>query len=87
MISNSYDLVLGLYIAIVLFFAGYIFLGDTRDYYMKNNALNWILITFFIIMFFLFGYLFQNVFMTIIDTRNKNGALQGIDVPKVINDQ
>lgn len=71
MIDNVYELILGIYLAIIIFFLGYYGIGESRDSFMKNTSLNWIFITFFIIMFFLFGYLFQNLLLSFKDVKKR----------------
>lgn len=71
MINNNNDLVFGLYLAIIIFFAGYWFMGNDREKFMKNTTLNWIFIAFFIVIFFLIGYLFKNLLLSFVDFRNK----------------
>jgi len=78
MIENNYDVVIGLYLGIILFFFGYWALGGNRESYMKANSLNYIFITFFIVLFFLFGYLFKNMFITMTDMKKNS-----IDVPSI----
>ena len=63
MINNSYDLVLGIYLAVVAFFAGYTLMGDKKEQILKSSTLNIIIMAFFIIIFFLIGYLFRNMML------------------------
>jgi len=59
-------------LGIVLFFIAYFSLGSNKESYMPNNSLNWIFMTFFIIMFFLMGYLLQNVFLSFKEVKKPN---------------
>lgn len=72
MINNVYELVLGVYLAIVLFFLGYMSLGSQKETFMKNYSLNWIFMVFFIVFFFLLGYLFQNVILSFKEVKVEN---------------
>ncbi len=71
MINNVYELILGMYIAIILFFMGYYALGDYKEQIMENKALNWVFMGFFIILFFLLGYLVQNIILSFQDVKRK----------------
>lgn len=71
MINNVYELILGMYIAIILFFMGYYALGDYKEQIMENKALNWVFMGFFIILFFLLGYLVQNIILSFQDVKKK----------------
>ena len=72
MIDNNYDLLIGLYLGIIFFFAGYYFIGTDRQSYMPGSSLNYIFITFFIVLFFLFGYLFKNIIIGVFENRMRN---------------
>jgi len=63
MIDNSNELVFGLFFGIIMFFIGYKLL-DNGEIYLKYTTLNIILIAFFIILFFIFGHLLNNIFQT-----------------------
>ena len=69
MIDNNYELILGIYLAILLFFFGYYAMGEKKLELMNNTSLNYIFIVFFLIMFFLLGYLFQNIIISLRETR------------------
>jgi hypothetical protein len=71
MIKDSYDLVIGIYLAVIAFFAGYMLLGNDKIMIMRSTSLNWIFMAFFIMIFFLFGYLFKNLLMQFKDVRKK----------------
>lgn len=62
MIDDSYDLVIGIYLAIILYILGYKLLPNSEKI-MEDNILNLIFISFFITIFFLFGFLFKNIFL------------------------
>ncbi len=62
MIDDSYDLVIGIYLGIIFFILAYKFLPNS-EFYMEDNILNLIFISFFITIFFLFGFLFKNIFL------------------------
>jgi hypothetical protein len=61
MINDSYDLVIGIYLGIILFILAYKFLPN-NERFMEDNILNLIFLSFFITIFFLFGFLFKNIF-------------------------
>jgi len=71
MINNSYDLVWGIYIGIIAFVAGYLLLGDKKSLIIKSSTLNIIFMVFFIIIFFLVGYLFKNLMLVFKDVPKK----------------
>jgi len=71
MINNIFELILGIYMAIMFFFLAWFSLGDYANYFMDNNVLNKIFITFFIIIFFLLGYLFQNIFISFKESKKR----------------
>jgi len=71
MIDNSNELVFGLLFGIIMFFIGYKFL-DNGEIYLKYTTLNIILIAFFIILFFIFGHLLNNIFQTFRTTKKKD---------------
>jgi len=62
MINDSYDLVIGIYLAIIFYIVGYKLLPNS-EMIMEDNILNLIFISFFITIFFLFGFLFKNIFL------------------------
>ena len=62
MIDDSYDLVIGIYLGIIFFILAYKFLPNS-EMFMEDNILNLIFISFFITIFFLFGFLFKNIFL------------------------
>lgn len=62
MINDSYDLVIGIYLAIIFYIIGYKLLPNS-EMIMEDNILNLIFISFFITIFFLFGFLFKNIFL------------------------
>ena len=62
MINDSYDLVIGIYLGIIFFILAYKFLPNYETI-MEDNILNIIFISFFITIFFLFGFLFKNIFL------------------------
>ncbi len=62
MINDSYDLVIGIYLAIIFYILGYKLLPNS-EMIMEDNILNLIFISFFITIFFLFGFLFKNIFL------------------------
>jgi len=70
MINDSYDLVIGIYLAIIFFIVAYKFLPNS-DMFMKDNILNLIFMSFFITIFFLFGFLFKNIFLQFKDVKSK----------------
>jgi len=82
MIDNTYELILGTYLGIIFFFAGYFALGDYKQNIMQNNSLNWIFIAFFIILFFLLGYLFQNILLSFKDVSKRDSNNFIISTPK-----
>ena len=62
MINDSYDLVIGIYLGIIFYILGYKLLPNS-EIIMEDNILNLIFISFFITIFFLFGFLFKNIFL------------------------
>ncbi len=62
MINDSYDLVIGIYLGIIFFILAYKLLPN-YEMIMEDNILNLIFISFFITIFFLFGFLFKNIFL------------------------
>ena len=62
MIDDSYDLVIGIYLGIIFFILAYKLLPNS-EIFMEDNILNLIFISFFITIFFLFGFLFKNIFL------------------------
>lgn len=72
MITDSYDLAIGIYIAVILFFLAYWLLGSKGNNIMKNTSLNWIFMAFFIIIFFLLGYLFSNLLVQFREVRSRS---------------
>jgi len=62
MIEDSYDLVIGIYLGIIFYILGYKLLPNS-EIIMEDNILNLIFISFFITIFFLFGFLFKNIFL------------------------
>ena len=62
MINDSYDLVIGIYLGIIFYILGYKLLPNSQII-MEDNILNLIFISFFITIFFLFGFLFKNIFL------------------------
>ena len=62
MINDSYDLVIGIYLGIIFYIIGYKLLPNS-EMIMEDNILNLIFISFFITIFFLFGFLFKNIFL------------------------
>ncbi len=75
MINNNYELVLGLYLGLIAFFLGYFSLGDYKENIMKNIPLNLIFITFFIVLFFLLGYIFQNILLSFTDIKKVDNKM------------
>jgi Kef-type K+ transport system membrane component KefB len=71
MISDIYELILAIYMAIMFFFLGWYSMGDYFSVFMEDTVLNKIFITFFIIVFFLLGYLFQNIFISFKETKKR----------------
>ena len=74
MINDSYDLVIGIYLAIIFYIVGYKLLPNS-EMIMEDNILNLIFISFFITIFFLFGFLFKNIFLqfkTVTPNEKKN---------------
>ncbi len=74
MINDSYDLVIGIYLAIIFYILGYKLLPNS-EMIMEDNILNLIFISFFITIFFLFGFLFKNIFLqfkTVTPNEKKN---------------
>lgn len=71
MINDSYDLVIGIYLAIIFFIVAYKFLPN-NEVFMKDNMLNLIFMSFFITIFFLFGFLFKNIFIQFKDIKGKS---------------
>lgn len=71
MIDNSNELVFGLFFGIVMFFIGYKLLNN-GEIYLKYTTLNIILIAFFIILFFIFGHLLNNIFQTFRTIKKKD---------------
>ena len=71
MIDNSNELVFGLFFGIIMFFIGYKLL-DNGETYLKYTTLNIILIAFFIILFFIFGHLLNNIFQTFRTAKKKD---------------
>jgi len=84
MIDNNYELILGIYLAILLFFFGYYAMDEKRVEMMNNTSLNYIFIVFFLIMFFLLGYLFQNIIISLRETRVRqtNNIITPVDIKK-----
>jgi len=72
MIDNVYELIMGIYLGIIVFFVGYYGMGDMKNLIMEGNTLNLVFMTFFIIMFFMFGYLFQNLLLSFKDVEKRN---------------
>ncbi len=70
MINDSYDLVIGIYLAIIFFIIGYKILPNSLMI-MEDNILNLIFISFFITIFFLFGFLFKNIFLQFKSVQSK----------------
>ena len=62
MINDSYDLVIGIYLGIIFYIVAYKLLPNSQMF-MEDNILNLIFISFFITIFFLFGFLFKNIFL------------------------
>jgi hypothetical protein len=62
MINDSYDLVIGIYLGVIFYILAYKLLPN-YEMIMEDNILNLIFISFFITIFFLFGFLFKNVFL------------------------
>ena len=62
MINDSYDLVIGIYLGIIFYILAYKLLPNSQMF-MEDNILNLIFISFFITIFFLFGFLFKNIFL------------------------
>jgi hypothetical protein len=83
--NNSYELVFGIYLAVASFFIAYAMIGSDKEIFMRNTSLNWILITFFIVIFFLFGYLFKNLILSFRDPkkRTENQYISTKEVPTV----
>ena len=71
MIDNNNELVFGLFFGVIMFFIGYKLL-DNSDTYLKYSTLNIILIAFFIILFFIFGHLLNNIFQTFRTAKKKD---------------
>ena len=74
MINDSYDLVICIYLAIIFYILGYKLLPNS-EMIMEDNILNLIFISFFITIFFLFGFLFKNIFLqfkTVTPNEKKN---------------
>ena len=71
MIDNGNELVFGLFFGIIMFFIGYKLL-DNGETYLKYTTLNIILISFFIILFFIFGHLLNNIFRTFRTSKKKD---------------
>ena len=70
MIDDSYDLVIGIYLGIIFFILAYKFLPNS-EMFMEDNILNLIFISFFITIFFLFGFLFKNIFLQFNSVQSK----------------
>lgn len=70
MINDSYDLVIGIYLAIIFYILGYKLLPNS-EMIMEDNILNLIFISFFITIFFLFGFLFKNIFLQFKSVQSK----------------
>ncbi len=79
MIDNIYELILGIYLGIIVFFLGYFGLRGYKDKIMENKSLNWIFMTFFIIIFFLTGFLLQNMFVSFREIKKPE------NIPTLIN--
>jgi len=62
MINDSYDLVIGIYLGIIFYILAYKLLPNS-EMFMEDSILNIIFISFFITIFFLFGFLFKNIFL------------------------
>ena len=62
MINDSYDLVIGIYLGIIFYIRAYKLLPNSQMF-MEDNIRNLIFISFFITIFFLFGFLFKNIFL------------------------
>lgn len=71
MINDSYDLVIGIYLGIILFVLAYKILPN-NEMIMEDNILNVIFISFFITIFFLFGFLFKNIFLQFKSVESKS---------------
>ena len=70
MINDSYDLVIGIYLAIIFYILGYKLLPNS-EMIMEDNILNLIFISFFITIFFLLGFLFKNIFLQFKSVKSK----------------
>lgn len=70
MLTDSYDLVIGIYLGIIFFILAYKFLPN-NDKIMEDNILNLIFLSFFITIFFLFGFLFKNIFLQFKSVKSK----------------
>jgi hypothetical protein len=71
MIEDSYDLVIGIYLAIIFYIIGYKLLPNSEKI-MEDNILNLIFISFFISIFFLLGFLFKNIFLQFKSVKSKD---------------
>jgi hypothetical protein len=71
MINDSYDLVIGIYLGIIFYIIGYKLLPNS-EMIMEDNILNLIFISFFITIFFLFGFLFKNIFLQFKSVKSKD---------------
>ena len=60
MIEGSYELILAIYLGMLAFFLANLIMNNTL---MKHSTLNLIFMSFFIIIFFLFGYLFRTILL------------------------
>jgi hypothetical protein len=70
MLTDSYDLVIGIYLGIIFFILANKFLPN-NDKIMEDNILNLIFLSFFITIFFLFGFLFKNIFLQFKSVKSK----------------
>ncbi len=71
MINDIYELILGIYVGIMFFFLGWYSMDDYFSVFMEDSVLNKIFITFFIILFFLLGHLFQNIFLSFKEAKKR----------------
>jgi len=70
MINDSYDLVIGIYLGIIFYILAYKLLPN-YEMFMEDSILNLIFISFFITIFFLFGFLFKNIFLQFKSIKSK----------------
>ena len=71
MINDIYELILGIYVGIMFFFLGWYSMDDYFSVFMEDSVLNKIFITFFIILFFLLGHLFQSISLSFKEAKKR----------------